>query len=102
MAFPAGDGAKPSTPGCGRMEAQSLDGLTAFGAVALGAMMLFYALEAGSPWFLIAFALACCSASAYGFLQGAWPFAVVEPIGSSVVLRRWWTRRASSLLPPVP
>jgi hypothetical protein len=84
------------------MEAQSMDGLTAFGVVALGAMMLFYALEARSPWFVLAFALACCAASAYGFLQGAWPFGVVELIWSGVALRRWWTRRASSLLPPVP
>jgi len=29
-------------------------------------------------------------ASAYGFLQGAWPFGLVEAIWSLVALRRWW------------
>jgi hypothetical protein len=28
--------------------------------------------------------------SAYGFLQGAWPFGVVEAIWSLVALQRWW------------
>jgi hypothetical protein len=28
--------------------------------------------------------------SAYGFLQGAWPFGVVEAIWSVVAVRRWW------------
>jgi hypothetical protein len=29
-------------------------------------------------------------ASAYGFVQGAWPFGLVEAIWSLVALRRWW------------
>jgi hypothetical protein len=28
--------------------------------------------------------------SVYGFLQGAWPFGVVEAIWSVVAVRRWW------------
>jgi hypothetical protein len=31
-------------------------------------------------------------ASAYGFLQGAWPFGIVEAIWSLVALRRWLGR----------
>ena len=57
-----------------------MDLLTAFGAVAVTAMVVFYALEDRSPGFVLAFAAACCAASAYGFLQGAWPFGVVEVV----------------------
>src|SRR5437660_1399785 len=39
-------------------------------------------LYAGGPerWFVLAFAGACTLASAYGFLQGAWPFGIVDAI----------------------
>ncbi len=69
------------------------DALTIFGLVAVGAMLLFYALEDRSRWFILAFAGACLLGSTYGFLQGAWPFGVVEAIWAFVALRRW--RRAS-------
>jgi hypothetical protein len=72
-----------------------MDALTAFGALAVTAMMLFYALEGRSPAFVLAFAGACLAASAYGFLQGAWPFGVVEVLWSGVALRRWWQRRTN-------
>jgi hypothetical protein len=62
-----------------------------FGLVAVAAMLVFYALEHRSRWFILAFAGACVLASAYGFLQGAWPFGVVEAIWSLVALWRWWT-----------
>jgi hypothetical protein len=67
--------------------------LNAFGALAVGAMLLFYALESRSPWSVLAFAGACLASSAYGFLQGAWPFGVVELVWSGVAARRWWSRR---------
>lgn len=70
-----------------------LDPLTLFGLVAVGAMPVFYALEDQSPWFILAFAGACLMASAYGFLQGAWPFGLVEAIWALVAARRWWQRR---------
>ena len=63
--------------------------LTAFGLFAVAAMLLCYALEARSHWFALAFAGACALGSAYGFLQGAWPFGVVEAVWSVVALRRW-------------
>ncbi len=71
-----------------------MDPLTAFGALAVGAMLVFYAVEARSPAFVLAFACACLASSAYGFLQGAWPFGVVELVWSGVAARRWWSRRA--------
>ncbi len=66
-----------------------MDPLTIFGLVAVSAMLIFYALENNSPWFVLAFAGACALGSAYGFLQGAWPFGLVEAIWSGVALRRW-------------
>ena len=57
-------------------------------------MLVFYALEDRSPWFIVAFAGACVLASIYGFLQGAWPFGVVEAIWAVVALYRWRMRVA--------
>jgi hypothetical protein len=59
-----------------------LDALTIYGLVSVSLMLLFYALEARSVWFVLAFAVACIMASVYGFLQGAWPFGFVEAIWS--------------------
>jgi hypothetical protein len=63
--------------------------LTTFGLVAVTLMLVTYALEARSHWYVLAFAAACGLGSAYGFLQGAWPFGVVEAIWAAVALRRW-------------
>src|ERR1700693_6476983 len=40
-------------------------------------------------WFVLAFAASCALGSAYGFLQGAWPFGLVEAVWSVVAIRRW-------------
>jgi hypothetical protein len=69
-----------------------MDPLTLFGALAVSAMLVFYALESRSSAFVLAFAAACLASSCYGFLQGAWPFGVVEAIWCLVALRRWWLR----------
>ena len=66
--------------------------LNAFGALAVGAMLLFYTLESRSPWAVLAFAAACLASSGYGFLQGAWPFGVVELVWGGVAGRRWRSR----------
>ena len=58
-----------------------VDPLTLFGLVAVTSMMICYALERRSRWFVLA--------SIYGFLQGAWPFGVVEAVWSLIALRRW-------------
>ena len=69
-----------------------MDPLTAFGLFAVTAMLVFYALEDRSPWYILAFAAACALASAYGFLQGAWPFGVIEAVFAGVAVRRWQAR----------
>ncbi|HKR94348.1 MAG TPA: hypothetical protein VJW55_03250 [Candidatus Angelobacter sp.] len=73
-----------------------MNALNIFGLLAVTAMLAFYALEKRSPWFILAFAGACVLASIYGFLQGAWPFGLVEAVWSIVALRRWWLARGKS------
>ena len=63
--------------------------LSLFGLFAVTAMMVCYALEKKSPWFVLGFAAACALGSAYGFLQGAWPFGIVEAVWAGVAVRRW-------------
>lgn len=58
-----------------------MDALTLFGVFAVRS-------------FILAFAAACLLASAYGFLQGAWPFGVVEAIWAGVAVQRWRRRSA--------
>jgi hypothetical protein len=72
-----------------------MDFLTAFGLFAVTAMLIFYALEDRSSWYILAFAVACALGSVYGFLQGAWPFGVVEAIWALVAVRRWWVKSAA-------
>ena len=68
--------------------------LSLFGLFAVCAMLLCYAFEKRSAWFILGFAGACLLGSIYGFLQGAWPFGVVEAVWSAVALRRWWMARS--------
>ena len=75
-----------------------MDRLTAFGLLAVAAMLVTYAAESRSPGFILAFAAACAMGSIYGFLQGAWPFGVVEAIWTLVAARRWWLKRAADHL----
>lgn len=74
-----------------------MDTLTLFGLVAVTAMLIFYAVEDRSPWYILAFAGACAMGSVYGFLQGAWPFGVVEAVWAGVGVHRWSRRRAGSV-----
>jgi hypothetical protein len=71
-----------------------MDGLTLFGFVSVSLMLLTYALEDRSAWFVLAFAGTCAMSSVYGFLAETWPFGLVEGVWSLVAVRRWWLRRA--------
>ena len=66
-----------------------MDALTLFGLFAVSAMLTFYALEKRGHWFILLFAASCALGSAYGFLQGAWPFGLVEAIWALVAVRKW-------------
>jgi len=66
-----------------------MDALTVFGLFAVTAMMVCYALERRSSWYTLGFAAACGLGSVYGFLQGAWPFGVVEAVWMGVAFHKW-------------
>lgn len=70
-----------------------MNALTLFGLFAVSAMLVFYALEDRGRHYILAFAGACVLGSIYGFLQGAWPFGLVEGVWSLVAARRWWQAR---------
>lgn len=74
-----------------------MDRLTIFGLFAVTAMLVCYTLEDRSPWFVLGFAAACALGSAYGFLQGAWPFGLVEAVWSLVAVWRWWQKTSRRL-----
>src|SRR3990167_3773963 len=76
-----------------------MDPLTLFGLFAVTAMVVFYALENRSAWYILAFGGACVLGSVYGFLQGAWPFGVVEAVWTLVAVWRWRQMKKS---PPLP
>jgi hypothetical protein len=61
-------------------------------------MLVTYALEGWSAWFILAFAGSCALGSVYGFLQGAWPFGLVEAVWSGVALRKWWFTQGKPLV----
>ena len=73
-----------------------MDRLTLFGLVAVSAMLAFYAAESRSAWCVLGFAAACVMGSVYGFLQGAWPFGLVEAVWSIVAFNRWLKTRAAT------
>ena len=73
-----------------------MDPLSAFGLFAVTAMVVCYAFEHRSPGYILAFAVACALGSVYGFLQGAWPFGLVEAVWTAIALSRWRARIASA------
>ena len=70
-----------------------MNALSAFGLFAVTAMVVCYAFESRSRWFVLVFAVSCVLGSVYGFLQGAWPFGLVEGIWSVIAARKWWVGR---------
>jgi hypothetical protein len=73
-----------------------MDGLTLFGLVSVTLMLVFYALEERGSIYTLGFAAACALGSTYGFLQGAWPFGLVEAIWTLVALKKWRDRTAAA------
>lgn len=72
-----------------------MDRLTLFGLVAVSLMLVFYALEGRGRVYTLLFAGSCALGSAYGFLQGAWPFGLVEGVWAAVALGKWRDRPAA-------
>lgn len=78
----------PSGRQCGERN-YNVSPLTAFGLFAVTAMLVCYAFEPRNRRFTLAFSGACALGSIYGFLQGAWPFGLVEAVWAVVAWRRW-------------
>lgn len=64
--------------------------LSIFGLISVTLMLVFYALESKSHWFILGFTFSCILGSIYGFLQGAWPFGLVEAAWTLIALRKWF------------
>ena len=69
-----------------------MDALSLFGLAAVSLMLVCYALEERHHLYVLGFAAACALASLYGFLQGAWPFGLVELVFAAVAFERWRRR----------
>jgi hypothetical protein len=63
--------------------------LSIFGIFAVSATLLCYIFEKRSRWFILGFAGGCALSSVYGFLQGAWPFGIIEIVWTLAAMRRW-------------
>jgi hypothetical protein len=72
--------------------------LTAFGLFAVTAMVVCYALEHRHRSFTLLFAFSCVLGSVYGFLQGAWPFGLVELVWSGIAVGKWWSGQTPKTL----
>ena len=72
--------------------------LDLFGLVAVTATLVFYALEDRSPLFILAFAGGCLASSVYGFLQGAWPFGLVDAVWALLAI--WFISRRDQNVTP--
>ncbi len=71
-----------------------MDVLTEFGLFAVSAMLICYAFEARSAWWVLGFAIACARGDqSTASLQGAWLFGGVEAIGCLIALNRWRVRQ---------
>lgn len=69
--------------------------LTIFGFFSVTAGLVCYALEQRSHWYQLGFAITCAFGSIYGFLQGAWPFGMVEIVWTIVAFKKWMDRPAT-------
>ena len=77
---------------------RAMDRLTAFGLFAVTVMLICYMLEERAPRWTLLFALGCVMGSVYGFLQGAWPFGLVELAWAAVAPRKWRDRRRRDMM----
>ncbi|HIE66277.1 MAG: hypothetical protein ABGX83_04185 [Nitrospira sp.] len=64
-------------------------GIEIFGAIAVSSMVICYALEQKSHYFVLAFSISCLAAALYAFLIQSWPFAVIEMLWFLIAARRW-------------
>ncbi len=73
-----------------------------FGSVAVTVMMLSYALEARSKWFVLLFVAGSAATAAYSALVHAYTITAVEAIWAVIALRRFMVRRQDESRQAVP
>jgi hypothetical protein len=61
-------------------------------------MLICDAREDRDPLFILAFAVACALGSTYGFLQGAWPFGLVDAVWALLAI--WFISRRDQNVTP--
>ena len=76
--------------------------LTILGSIAVSIMMLSYALESRSKWFVLIFAAASAATSVYSGFAEVYPITVIEAIWSLIALRRFAARHRMEQLAPKP
>ena len=66
-----------------------MSALTLFGLATALTMLVSYALERRSHWWVLAFFGACCLGATYGFLADAWPLGVLAAAWALITLAKW-------------
>jgi hypothetical protein len=69
-----------------------MDGLTAFGLLAVTAMLVTYAVEDRSPWFNLGICWSLRPRLGLRVSAGSLAVGLVEAIWALVAARRWWLR----------
>jgi len=69
------------------------DLLSLFGLASVSASLLCYVMEARSHRWTLGFMMANLASALYGFLQGAWPFGLIELFWAGAAFARWRTLR---------
>ena len=59
------------------------------GLVAISIMVISYALERYSSFFIATFALGCVLAAVYAYHLGSYPFLIAESIWAAIAFARW-------------
>jgi len=78
-----------------------MSALNAFGLLAVCLMVFCYSMEQRHHAYVLGFALSCALGSAYGFMQGAWPFGLAEGFWCVVAARKW-AKAFAGHAPPDP
>ena len=73
--------------------------ITVFGSIAVALMLLAYALEARSRWYVALFAAASAATAVYSGVVEAYPITVIEAVWALVALRRFAVRREAEMRP---
>ena len=71
--------------------------LTAFGTIAVSAMLIAYWQEPRSKWWIAVFAGGSAATATYSGFVEAWPVLGVEALWSLVALRRFWQRHHAEI-----